>query len=243
MTKNLETCIAIDGKYQKCGKRLRFAVDDNIEHTNRIERIDESQLNSIKLSEVETIENIKFQSKLLCSNRCSDSYLNHMGYPSKLRHCSFNRLNTNEYQQNIFECNVKKEYLFSKNIKYIPLKKENDVKIVGELSKATLSHDHLVHKNCLKNIKAKNNKYSEVTNIINSIAQNNNDSNNTHTIRTYDSNIILPTNFGCNDLGSTTIEDTHNTNLLNITMFKSNLNRVVRQYQTKQKETKADKLG
>ena len=72
VTKKLDTCIVINGKSQKSRKRVRFAVDDNIEHTKRIGRINilsskhkDCRLNSINLSEIETMENLKFQSKLL----------------------------------------------------------------------------------------------------------------------------------------------------------------------------------
>lgn len=249
--KKLETCIVIDGKRQKSGKRVRFAVDDNTEHIDRNGRIDESsfkhkdcKLNSKKLNEIETMENIKFQSKLLYSNRFSDNYLDHMGYPSKLRHCSFNRLNTNKCQQSISKCAVLDESTISKNIKCVQPKKENDIKLEGELQKAIVSHDHLMHENQTKNIEAKNNKDFEVINIINSIDQNNNNSNNLHSIPTYGYSMTSPTNFECDgSSGSRTYEDIHTTSLFNITMFKSNLDRVVRRYRMKQKKFEDDKLG
>ena len=250
VTKKLDTCIVINGKSQKSRKRVRFAVDDNIEHTKRIGRINilsskhkDCRLNSINLSEIETMENLKFQSKLLCSNKYNDSYLDHMGYPSKIRHYSFNRLNANESQQNIFKFDVIKDYSFSKNPNNMQPEKENEVNIEGDSAKVSLSHDHLLHENGLKIFEAKNNKDLEVTNIMNSREQNKNKSNKIHAITTYNSFVSSPTNFECNSsLGSRTCEDTHNTRILNIAMFKSNLNRVVRRYRMKQKKFENAKL-
>ena len=189
------------------------------------------------------MEIVNFQSKISYSNRYNDSYLDHMGYPSKLRQCSFNRLNTNENPYNTLGCNSITQYLILKNSKNIPIERKGGINIEGESLKATLSHEHSIHETGSKLIEEKNNEDFQDTNNVTTVIQNNN-SNNINTITTCGSTISRPTNFEFNgSSGSKAFEDTSTTNILNITNLKSNFDRVVRRYRMKQKKLEDDKLS
>lgn len=249
--KKLEMCIAVNDKRQKYGKRVRFAIDDNIEHISRNGKIDELSskqkdfhLNNLNISEVDTTQNIKIQPKMLCFDRYSVNDVDNMGYPSKHRHLSLDRFNYNESQQSMFECNAMKEYPFFKNIENTQQNEVNLVKFDSQLPKVSLSNDHLIQENELKIDEVDYKKKFEAIDIFDSINKNNNNSRNAHDTTTLGFGTRSPTNFEYN--GSTRsklFEENQNASILNIKMVKSNLDRISKRYRTKQKEIKDDNLG
>lgn len=251
--KKIEMGISTNDKRQKYGKRVRFAIDDNIEHTYRNRKIDElnskhkdCHLNNLNInSEVDTIQNIKIQPKMLYVNdRYSCNDVDYVGHPSKHRHLSFNRFNYNESHQSMFDCNAIKEYPFLKNIKTAQQNEENLLKFEDQLPRVTLRNDHLIHENEFKIDEVEYKKKFEVTDIVDSIDKNSNNSKQAHNTTNLGFGIRSPTNFEHNgSTGSKSCEESHNASILNITMVKSNLDRIIKRYRMKQKQIKDDNLG
>jgi len=241
----LEMFISVNDKCRKYGKRVRFDIDDNIKSTYKIGSIDEfnskhndCHLNDLNISEVDTIKNIKNHSKMLFFDRHNDNDVDHIGYPSKNRNFSFNRLNYNEIEKNKFNCNSMKKYPFFKSIK-----KEDGylVRFEGQFPRETLKNDHLIHESELNIDDVKYKNKFETIDTIHSIDKNNKNSRNSHNTATLSFGIRSPTNSKCN--GSKLYEDNHNAGILNITMVKSNLDRIIKRYRMKQKQIKDDCIG
>jgi len=104
-------CTSTNDKWQKYGKRVKFAIDNYIELLNSKPK--DCHLNNLNVSEVDSIHpkiNINIHPKMLCFDRCSDNDIDCTEYLSKHRHLSFNKFDHNESQKNIFDCNAIKKY-------------------------------------------------------------------------------------------------------------------------------------
>jgi len=230
-------------KRHKYGKRVRFAIDNYIELPNRIGRIDElyskhkdCHLNNLNINEIDTMQNIKIQSKMLCFDRYSDNDVDCIPkYPSKHRHLSFNRCNHTESQKNIFNCNATKKYPLFKNIINIIKEDENLVEFEGQLPRVTLSKEHSILEN---DIKIDEMKFRKEVLATDSIEKNNNNSRNKYNTTTLAFDIKPSTSFEYNgSIGSKPFEENYSASILNITKVKSNLDRIIKRYRMKQKET------